>query len=353
MSEQKPQRVTWVDLARGVGILLVVIGHAAGGIIDSPLGAQASGIRYVFLTIYTFHMPLFFILSGLFIAERLKADPKKFVTNTFTKIARAYFTWAIIQFTVIYMMGSLLNHPATGGYLQNLVAIIWAPVSQFWFLYALFFMQIAAWMIVPRTGATGFFALATVVYLAFETFGVPEAMNYPPVGQFCTFIISFGIGVAVGPHLSRIKVLHNTSPVLPALAFIAWLGLYYLGYVLASQKLGADWVLRSQGAEIAYSVNKIMFYPAGLAGTAMVILACCANIIPLRPVFEYLGKHSMPIFLTHILFIAGTRIVLLKIFGTLDATLLLVIISIVGTVGSLVFFEIMKRLKLTKALALI
>lgn len=353
MSEQKAPRVTWVDLARGVGILLVVIGHAAGGIIDSALGADASFIRLLFLTIYSFHMPLFFILSGLFIAERLKADPKKFVTNTVTKIARSYFTWAIIQYTIIYLMGSMLNHPATGGYLPQLVAIIWAPVSQFWFLYALFFMQIFAWLIVPRTGATGFFALATVIYVAFEIFGVPAPFNTAPVGQFCTFIFSFGLGIALGPQLSKIALLNTPRPGAAFLALIAWLALYAAGYYLATLTEGPDWLYRVLGADIAFVANKPIFLPAALAGSAMVILACCANLIPGRKVFEYLGKHSMPIFLTHILFIAGARIVLLKIFGPIDPNLLIIVISLSGIVGSLVFFEVMKRLKLVKPLAMI
>jgi len=269
MSDTKPNRVTWVDLARGVGIVLVVIGHAAGGIIDSPLGAQAGLLRWVFLTIYTFHMPLFFFLAGLFVAERLKSAPQKFIAGTFTKIARAYFTWAAIQFTVIYLMGSLLNHPATGDYLPQLIAIIWSPVSQFWFLYALFFMQIAAWAIVPRTGATGFFALATVVYILFEAFGVPPWMNTAPVGQFCTFVISFGIGVAIGPQLNKIRLLEAPSLLIPAGLALLWLALYYVGFEIATRELGPNWLYKDLGADIAFTVNKWYFYPAGIAGTAI------------------------------------------------------------------------------------
>lgn len=44
-------RIEYIDLAKGVGIILVVIGHSI------------SGIGYKF--IYSFHMPLFFFLSGM------------------------------------------------------------------------------------------------------------------------------------------------------------------------------------------------------------------------------------------------------------------------------------------------
>ena len=53
-----PKRELWVDMARGIGIILVFLGHSTG----NPLC----------WFIYGFHMPLFFILSGyLFKQEKL------------------------------------------------------------------------------------------------------------------------------------------------------------------------------------------------------------------------------------------------------------------------------------------
>ncbi len=50
------KRVEWVDFAKGVTILLVIVGHTLA------IGANASGILRGM--IYSFHMPLFFILSA-------------------------------------------------------------------------------------------------------------------------------------------------------------------------------------------------------------------------------------------------------------------------------------------------
>lgn len=46
------KRVEWIDIAKGIGIMLVILGHT--------IALKYSSI------IYTFHMPLFFMLSGLF-----------------------------------------------------------------------------------------------------------------------------------------------------------------------------------------------------------------------------------------------------------------------------------------------
>ena len=50
-------RIRWIDTAKLIGIFLVILGHL-------PLAAGKSGISPATF-IYTFHMPLFFFLSGL------------------------------------------------------------------------------------------------------------------------------------------------------------------------------------------------------------------------------------------------------------------------------------------------
>ena len=55
------KRVEWIDVAKGVGIVLVSFGHLRNGdgesvwlpALDAPIDA-----------IYLFHMPLFFLLGG-------------------------------------------------------------------------------------------------------------------------------------------------------------------------------------------------------------------------------------------------------------------------------------------------
>src|SRR3954451_22012656 len=59
-----PQRIEWIDRARGIGIILVVVGHA---LLSTSTGAFARDM------IYAFHMPLFFFLSGL-LAGRSQRD---------------------------------------------------------------------------------------------------------------------------------------------------------------------------------------------------------------------------------------------------------------------------------------
>ena len=83
----KKERIEWIDIAKGLAIMVVVIGHTV------PFESFARNV------IFSFHMPLFFILSGMTfrIAEnrkeflnRLKKDSKRLLFPLFILISIQY-----------------------------------------------------------------------------------------------------------------------------------------------------------------------------------------------------------------------------------------------------------------------
>lgn len=54
---QKNKRIDYLDIAKGIGILSVIIGHTFD-------------VQYLSNFLYSFHMPLFFVLSGYFFKEK-------------------------------------------------------------------------------------------------------------------------------------------------------------------------------------------------------------------------------------------------------------------------------------------
>lgn len=54
----------WVDFAKGIAILLVVFGHVNVGMLESNKFMNDNILWIINKIIYSFHMPLFFILSG-------------------------------------------------------------------------------------------------------------------------------------------------------------------------------------------------------------------------------------------------------------------------------------------------
>lgn len=119
----KESRLTALDSLRGFGILLVVLGHTS----------QTSGLVS---WIFSFHMPLFFIISGMLFHERqfLDSFKRKAVRLLvpyvfFGTVTLAY--WALIERRLRGDDGSVPNalanivlaHAVVDNYPQN--AVLW------------------------------------------------------------------------------------------------------------------------------------------------------------------------------------------------------------------------------------
>jgi polysaccharide biosynthesis protein PslL len=87
-------RIEWIDVLRGLGILLVVIGHCFTGVVHS--------------IIYTFHMPLFFVLGGLL--YRPSSDYRGFFQHKAIHLLIPYIAFFCLIYSnaLIY----LLSHPS-------------------------------------------------------------------------------------------------------------------------------------------------------------------------------------------------------------------------------------------------
>jgi fucose 4-O-acetylase-like acetyltransferase len=338
-------RIDWLDAAKGIGILLVVFGHALGGLIDSPMGAGLDRYRQVFFLIYTFHMPLFFLLSALLVAPRLEADRAGFTRTLFTRIAWPYFLWSAIQAGVIVGLGGLTNQQG-GEWLPTVLQLPWKTVSQFWFLHALFLLHVTALIL--------FRPLGPVAYLLFglSLAALPHLVPLPEVLRLAAGQgVFYGLGVALG-----------TAGV--AQAFIerprwAKLGLLVLAAVLAVVALHAAPrylpelpLLTAKAAGIARLAWQPEVLPAAIAGTGAAIGLGSLATGPLGRLLAFLGQRSMAIFILHVMGVAGTRIILSSVFGIREPAVILPLSFAVGLVGPLVFYELARRAKLNRILGL-
>jgi fucose 4-O-acetylase-like acetyltransferase len=84
------KRIEYIDIARGIGILLVVLGHNDFALV-SP---------FAYKVIYSFHMPLFFFLSGYFINPSVGFW--EFIKKRFNSLLKPYlFTIFMIYFVSV------------------------------------------------------------------------------------------------------------------------------------------------------------------------------------------------------------------------------------------------------------
>lgn len=321
-------RLPWADAARGIGIVLVVFGHAADGLLNARLASRDGAIGAAYYAIYTFHMPVFFVLAALFVRERIGRSG--FVADALARIAWPYVLWSVVQLALIAALGSAVNAPLSlNG--ERLLALLWQPTSQFWFLHALLVLHLATAWLLPRTGVAPLLAALAVARLVVEVVPLPPALEMP-----ARFGVWYALGLAAAPWL------RETLP--------AWPRRRMAGIAAAAAALGALVIaLGWAGGRSAWNVAAL---PAALCGTAALIAAALLLRGTAARVAVALGQASMAIYVLHVMFVAGVRIVMHRAFGIDDALLIAAVATAAGIAGPLVARELALRAGAARALGL-
>ena len=131
----KKNRYTEIDIARGIGIFFVVLGHSI-----KQTQIQAAWIRILTYIIYSFHMPLFFCLSGFVSAKILrmhKHERIQYVSSRARRLLIPYFTIGLIYIPVKLKLSEAAVKPFAVSDIWKLL-IGQNPDVSLWFLYILF-----------------------------------------------------------------------------------------------------------------------------------------------------------------------------------------------------------------------
>ena len=144
------QRISWVDNAKALGIIAVFYGHIVNNIFFiSPI--PAAGLQYKL--IYSFHIPLFFLLSGYLMKDTQRRKFSLFMKNKFmTRIVPFFFFNILIM--PCYFINAKISHQSIDVriFLQGSLDLLagWPfsnPVT--WFLACLFSVEVINYLLYP------------------------------------------------------------------------------------------------------------------------------------------------------------------------------------------------------------
>ena len=167
------EKLNWIDNLKAIGIFAVILGHIA-----SPFGTF----------IYSWHMPLFFIIAGFFIKFELTI--KEFIIKDFKRLMIPYFLFALIGLG-IETLKRIALHRESLDYIHEIQAVfIWMDMTSLinsyafvlWFLVALFFARIFLVILNKYIKNIAFqfliiFALFLCSFLINLPFGIDNALN--------------------------------------------------------------------------------------------------------------------------------------------------------------------------------
>ena len=318
-------RQVWIDKARGIGIVLVVFGHAWRGIENSGLAIPAGLYEGVDRAIYAFHMPLFFLLSGMFL-ERIVArnDPLHFVVDRIYRLVWPLILWTWLFFALKLLAGSHQNAPIDAAQFP-LVPL--PPLLHFWFLWALFLIHLALGLAAKAAGPLARYAGFWIGLLGLA---LAAAVRVDlPWGLIPWFGAAMGSApyVVVGVLFARIGRL-PTRPMWGRMALAVFVAAIAL-------------LLATETTRLAHSLVTIL---------AIVALALAIHVAEATsPGFRRarwlarLGEVSMTIYLAHTIFSAAFRSLLVGI-GIDQIWVLLAVEVAVGLAGPVLLDRIARQL---------
>lgn len=290
------------DYAKGIGIILVVYGHVMRGLLKAglPMDRELHGL--IDSIIYSFHMPLFFFLSGVFFFGSMDRHGElKLIENKFKTVLYPYVIWSLIQGLIEVGFSHSTNYKTS---LWQVLSL-WHPRAQFWFLYTLFIVFIASIAIYRRRNAYWSFAvLALAVLLNVSRFSPTDVYA---VYSFSQWFVYFALGVGISSLPSRNYRLQSRTGLILFLSVAAF---------AASQA-----AFHSSLGLSAYGNAPASHLALAFVGIAFVMALCRFLMRYDLGWLKYLGRHSMEIYLIHIIGSSGIRIVLQNLLGISDVSL--------------------------------
>jgi fucose 4-O-acetylase-like acetyltransferase len=308
-------RAGYLDIAKGILISLVVFGHAWRAVYSNGILTNEGWFQNVDGWIYSFHMPAFFFLAGVFALKSAERPLLQFVM-------RKMQTVAVLQ---VVMAGSTTHLVSV----VDLLRIPLYPVMQFWFLYALFFVFLLFGVLARMTHARLFFLAVGV--LLFVLFQLDYLSSLPVLVYLGMNFIFFGAGVFCSIYVvdkDCFLLSQVMMPIAPILAATASFVVLYPGRDLWPSSSWLNPVCAMPGIYFVLIVARILALRQGRV----------------NEFFAFIGSKSLEIFVAHTIFSAGFRIVCIRFFGERDLIVHVAGAVFAGIVGPLLLAHGCERL---------
>ena len=284
-------RLNQIDIAKGIGIILVVIGHTT-----THLGIEK--------VIYQFHMSLFFILSGFFFKDKYVKKPLVFLLGSLQRLYAPY----VINGLRLFFIGLLMTYLILGstgfsflGGLKFILLIISGLINPpfggaFWFLRALFIIRFLYFFIslfinkIENTSLKNFILFVSV--FVFLIIGYKTQFPYTISSTFVALFFYY-MGYLYAKNQKYIKM--NVFLLIPAIAVV--IGSSYINTV-----------------DLAYNTYTYfsLFILSSICGTYVILFV--SEKIKQNYILEYIGQKSLSIMIFHFLSFVTINLVIVLLY---------------------------------------
>ncbi|AND79120.1 acyltransferase family protein [Streptococcus pantholopis] len=281
-------REKWIDTAKGIAILLVIIGHVSAGL---------EGI-WNFSFVYGIHLVIFFVLSGY--TSKKKRINGDYLNARFSRLMVPYFyTCLLIMLTDIFN-SYLVYHERSAASITRLISRdlvrsffasgthtvfgtieLGSKIGAIWFLPAMFFASLLLQAVLNYFGENDAYA-GTVLALIALTGHISAQFLWLPFsiqsGMMAAFFMWIGFVIRKHDLLSKVRWSHYLFAQL-----ILLLGIF-LGYCNVNF--------------VTADINDVIL--SVLVGLSGCLLVYGISVIYKGRILDYIGRISLTVLCTHL-----------------------------------------------------
>ena len=312
------KREVWVDYIKMIACFLVLLGHLLQSLVSANIFPENIYHEWFDRTIYYFHVPLFFICSGYLYQRYGKVvDGKSWFKNIINKtiaLGIPYFVFSFLTWLLKSFFSSYTNSEA--GSLSDILFL--HPTQQYWYLYVLLFLFIITPRVHTKKGILTLITISLLLKLMYVLWENALIWKTFLIYGICNYEIWFVLGVLlsfIGAETIQKRILG---------------GLLGIGFLMIS-------VL------VYYYYNAWLQFGMGL-------IACSSIFMLMVNCREHkwmtkISRYTMPVYLMHTIFAAGSRACLQKI-GINSVAIHVIIGLFACTVGPIIAMCVLDKIKL-------
>lgn len=287
------KRINWVDQVKGFTIFLVVYGH------NFPFNEKY---------IYSFHMPLFFMIAGFF---HPRVSNVANLNKRIKSILLPYFIWSIILFFFWFFITSRFGESVSFNLspIQNFIGIFYAQGDRpymdwgipMWFLPGLFMTFLLFFLLqMLNNRLLSLFLLMTlsiigILYSRYFSINLPWSINIAMVA-----VLFYAFGFYSFKTITAISKRNS---------LIAAGGLFFINLFFYRYNIKIDMYR-------AYYGNEFLFILNGISGSLFVIFFF--KSFPFFNFFGFIGKFTLIILALQLIAMSFIKFVLLYGFQQSD-----------------------------------
>lgn len=261
VERSRAERLSWLDALKGMGIILVAIGHIYSN-------------RTIFNWLYSFHMPLFFLAAGWVYKERpILTDIKRRIQT----IVIPYFSFGLLVLLYWQVIERRFRN-SDMSFMESLLGLFSGCYDNLdfnvhlWFLPCFFITVVLFNMFVELSGRRNAYIISALMSLIYAILPMPELpWGFNRMFRYMGF---YAVGVLLaGKDMNLVKKKVEAG--------IVAMGLLVLNFILSIHNL----------------ITGFMWFVTAIIGvTAMILIS---QLINENKILQYFGQISLIVLCIH------------------------------------------------------